>query len=160
MKILDFGQVRAEREDVQITRSGGIMGTPAFMSPEQAAGEPVGASSDLFSLGCVLYQLCCGRLPFGGKTILAVFHALANETPTPPAEIDPDVPEALSLLIMRLLAKAPEARPASAQAVIDAIRGVERQVAPRSAVGRPRPDAPSAARGQVFGRRGRRPRFG
>ena len=80
-KILDFGQARVEREDVQITHSGAIMGTPAFMSPEQAAGEPVSASSDLFSLGCVLYRLCCGRLPFQGKTILSVLSAAGISGP-------------------------------------------------------------------------------
>jgi serine/threonine protein kinase/regulation of enolase protein 1 (concanavalin A-like superfamily) len=128
-KILDFGQARAEREDVQITRSGTIMGTPAFMSPEQAEGEPVSSSSDLFSLGCVLYRLCCGQLPFQGKTILSVLNALASHTPIPPLEMRPEIPEGLSSLVMRLLAKSPDARPESAQVVVDALRSVERQLA-------------------------------
>ena len=72
VKILDFGMARSEREDVEITRSGAVMGTPAYMAPEQARGEPAGASSDLFSLGCVLYRLCTRRLPFEGESVIAV----------------------------------------------------------------------------------------
>ncbi len=131
VKILDFGQARAECEDVQITQSGAIVGTPAYMSPEQAAGEPPGTSSDLFSLGCVLYRLCCGRLPFQGNTILSVLNALASHTPTSPIEVAPDLPEGLSTLVSSLLAKNPSERPASAQAVSETIRTLERQLAAR-----------------------------
>ena len=81
MKILDFGMARSEREDVEITRTGAVMGTPAYMAPEQARGEPVGAGSDLFSLGCVMYRLCTGHLPFEGKTVIAVLTALSTITP-------------------------------------------------------------------------------
>ena len=77
VKILDFGMARSERDDVQITHSGTVVGTPAYMAPEQARGEAVGAGSDLFSLGCVLYRLCTGRLPFEGETIMAVLSALS-----------------------------------------------------------------------------------
>ncbi len=128
-KILDFGQARAESEDTQITRSGAIMGTPAFMSPEQAEGNPVTFATDLFSLGGVLYRLCCGRLPFEGKTILSVLNALATQTPTPPLAFRPETPERFSALVMRLLAKSPQARPPSAQAIVDEIRAIERQLA-------------------------------
>jgi serine/threonine protein kinase len=129
VKILDFGQARAEHEDVQITQSGAIMGTPAFMSPEQAEGEPVGAASDLFSLGCVLYRICSGRLPFEGKTILSVLSALASQTPRPPLDLRSDLPAELSALIMRLLEKSPLLRPGSAQEVADALRAIERRLA-------------------------------
>lgn len=127
-KILDFGQARAQREDVQITREGAIVGTPSFMSPEQAAGEPAYAPSDLFSLGCVLYRLCCGKLPFEGNTIISVLNALANHNPSPPIELDPEIPEDLNALVVSLLAKSPSARPPSAQAVYETIRGLERQL--------------------------------
>ena len=130
-KILDFGQARAESEDVQITRAGTIMGTPAFMSPEQAEGNPVGPKSDLFSLGCVLYRLCSGQLPFQGKTILSVLTALASQTPVPPLELRPEMPEELSSLVMRLLEKSPEVRPESAQAVVDELRAIDRRLAAR-----------------------------
>jgi serine/threonine protein kinase/regulation of enolase protein 1 (concanavalin A-like superfamily) len=128
-KILDFGHARATRDDSEITRAGTIMGTPAYMSPEQARGEPADASSDLFSLGCVLYRLLAGRLPFRGDTILGVLSALATETPPSPRSLRPETPAALDDLVMRLLAKPSAERPASAQAVVDAIRGIERQLA-------------------------------
>ncbi len=66
VKILDFGMARSEREVALITSPGAVMGTPVFMAPEQTRGEPAGTSSDLFSLGCVLYRLCTRRLPFEG----------------------------------------------------------------------------------------------
>ena len=128
-KILDFGHARAIREDVEITHAGTILGTPAYMAPEQARGEPADASSDLFSLGCVLYRLLTGRLPFEGRTILAVLTALATETPPSPRTLNPATPQALDDLVMRLLSKTPADRPASAQAVVEAIRGIERQLA-------------------------------
>jgi predicted Ser/Thr protein kinase/regulation of enolase protein 1 (concanavalin A-like superfamily) len=129
VKILDFGQARAEREDVQITQSGAIMGTPAFMSPEQAAGEPVEASGDLFSLGGVLYRLATGQLPFQGRTIIAVLNALSNQTPTRPRDLNPKLPPSVDALIMRLLEKDPARRPASATAVLETISEIERQLA-------------------------------
>lgn len=73
VKILDFGMARSERHDAHLTHPGTVMGTPAYMAPEQARGETAGAASDLFSLGCVRYRLCTGRSPFEGETILAVF---------------------------------------------------------------------------------------
>lgn len=129
VKILDFGQARTEREDVQITQSGAIVGTPAFMSPEQAVGEPTSPASDLFCLGSVLYRLCCGRLAFEGNTILAMLSALANKTPTPPIEIIPEIPPELSALISKLLEKRAEDRPESAQVVYESLRAIERQLA-------------------------------
>jgi serine/threonine protein kinase len=127
VKILDFGMARSERDEVHITHAGTVMGTPAYMAPEQARGETAGAASDLFSLGCVLYRLCSGRLPFEGESILAVLSALASVTPRSLREIEPAVGPALEELVSRLLAKDPSARPASAQAVVDAIRAVERE---------------------------------
>src|SRR5262245_5167376 len=67
VKILDFGLARASADQSQLTQTGAIIGTPAFMAPEQATGEKVGPQSDLFSLGCVLYRLCTGNMPFRGK---------------------------------------------------------------------------------------------
>jgi serine/threonine protein kinase/regulation of enolase protein 1 (concanavalin A-like superfamily) len=127
VKILDFGQVHAEREDVQITRAGAILGTPAFMAPEQARGEPVGVRSDLFSLGCVLYRLCCGRLPFEGPNVIATLTALASHNPAPPRESNSSLPPALDELVMRLIAKDPAERPASAPVVVEILRRIERQ---------------------------------
>jgi serine/threonine protein kinase len=127
VKILDFGLARAAPSDEQLTHEGAVLGTPAFMSPEQAAGQPVGPASDLFSLGAVLYLLCTGRRPFPGDNAYAILIALAKETPTPVAALNPDVPPPLADLVMRLLEKDPARRPASAREVAEAIYAVERK---------------------------------
>ena len=122
-KILDFGLARTQGHDVQITNPGSAVGTPAYMAPEQARGEGDDASCDLFSLGCVLYQLCTRRLPFPGTTVIAVLTSLSMDTPPLPRELNPALPPALDELIMRLLAKQPTDRPPTAQAVVEAIKG-------------------------------------
>ena len=131
VKILDFGMARSQREDVEITRSGAVMGTPAYMAPEQARGEPVGARSDLFSLGCVMYRLCTSRLPFEGESIMAVLSALSTTTPPGPLELRPGIPPALDELVSRLLAKDTADRPESAEIVVKEIRAIERDLLAR-----------------------------
>ena len=128
VKILDFGMARSDRDDVQITQTGTVLGTPAYMAPEQARGETASAGSDLFSLGCVIYRICAGRLPFEGGTIMAVLSALASDIPRSLREIEPEVSPALDELVARLLAKDPSARPASAVAVVASIRAIEREL--------------------------------
>jgi serine/threonine protein kinase/regulation of enolase protein 1 (concanavalin A-like superfamily) len=128
VKILDFGMARSEREDVEITGTGAVMGTPAFMAPEQARGEPAGASSDLFSLGCVLYRLCARRLPFEGNSVTAVLTSLSTATPPAPRDLNDRIPDSLSVLITRLLHKMPEARPVSADAVDKELLNIEREL--------------------------------
>ena len=103
VKILDFGMARSEREDVEITRTGAVMGTPAYMAPEQARGEPAGAGSDLFSLGCVLYRLCTLRLPFGGDSVMAVLTSIWTESPPAPRDLNDRIPASLSVLVMQLV---------------------------------------------------------
>ncbi len=104
------------------------MGTPAFMAPEQARGEPAGTSSDLFSLGCVLYRLCTRRLPFEGDSVIAVLTSISTETPPAPRDLNDRIPASLSVLIMRLLHKMPEARPVSAEVVLKELRSIEREL--------------------------------
>jgi formylglycine-generating enzyme required for sulfatase activity len=125
VKILDFGLARAAADEAHLTQSGAIVGTPAYMAPEQAAGASVDARCDLFSLGCVLYRLCTGVLPFKGKDSISTLMAVATENPKPPAAVNPEVPPALSELVMHLLAKKPEQRPPSAQVVAEALQGIE-----------------------------------
>ena len=124
VKVLDFGLARwadgqFDQGRSQMTAEGAIVGTPAFMAPEQARGEEVTAKSDLFSLGCVLYRLATGRAPFSGDTAVAVLSAVLTQPPRPVRELNAQVPERLATLIERLLAKWPSERPASAQAVLD-----------------------------------------
>ena len=128
VKILDFGLARVVRAATPLTQSGMIVGTPGFLSPEQAAGRPVDARSDLFSLGVVLYLLATGTMPFAGDDVLAILTALAVEHPRPIFERNPDLPEGLAHLIMRLLSKQPEMRPASAAEVIAILQAMETKV--------------------------------
>src|SRR5262249_51798179 len=102
-----------------LTQSGFIAGTPVYMAPEQAAGEPIDARTDLFSLGSVLYELCTGRPAFRAATTVAVIRRGCDETPRPIREGNSDIPEALGGLIDRLHAKKPADRPASAPEVAD-----------------------------------------
>ena len=109
VKLTDFGLAKAA-EDVKLTRTGFVAGTPLYMAPEQARGEGVDARSDLFSLGSVLYEAATGKHPFDGKTPLAVLRRVADETQPPLRELEPEVPHWLSDVIDRLLAKEPAER--------------------------------------------------
>jgi hypothetical protein len=129
VKVLDFGLARAAAGDSQLTQSGVIVGTPAYMAPEQAAGKPVDGRCDLFSLGCVLYRCSTGELPFRGPDTISTLMAVAMEQPRPPRAANADVPPALSDLIMRLLAKNPAGRPASARDVQLALEVIAREPA-------------------------------
>ncbi len=114
VKILDFGLARAIHDDAQEFKPGVILGTPAFMAPEQARGEEVDARADLFSLGCVLYRMLTGRMPFQGNDTFSVLTSHATEQPEPPCHLRSEIPSALSDLVMRLLSKDAESRVASA----------------------------------------------
>lgn len=128
VKILDFGLARPATEDTQLTSAGAIIGTPAYMSLEQARGTAVDSRTDLFSLGVVLYRMTTGNLPFSGKTAMAILTSLAVDEPTPPIETHPEVPFALSDLIMRLLAKDRENRPKSAAEVATTLRAIGKEL--------------------------------
>src|SRR5262245_33641342 len=123
VKLTDFGLARAA-DDASLTQTGLIAGTPLYMAPEQAAGEPIDARADLFSLGSVLYELCTGRPAFRAPTTAAVIRRVCDDTPRPIREVNPDVPEPLCRLIERLHAKRPADRPASAQEVADRLAGL------------------------------------
>lgn len=129
VKILDFGLVRMNERDLSLmTEQGAVVGTPAFMAPEQARGETVTPQSDLFSLGCVLYRLATGRSPFAGDSLVAVLSAVLSQTPKSVRELNSEVPERLAVLIERLLAKDPSQRPASAQEVQEELAAIGREL--------------------------------
>jgi WD40 repeat protein len=123
VKLLDFG-LAWRIGTAHLTQTGMVLGTPAYMAPEQARGETASPRSDLFGLGVVLYQMCTSRLPFSGPDVLAVLHALAVTDPVPPGRLRPDAPATLAELIQRLLAKRPEQRPASAAEVARALAAI------------------------------------
>jgi hypothetical protein len=118
VKLTDFGLARAV-DDASLTHAGVIAGTPLYMSPEQAAGEPIDHRSDLFSLGSVLYALCTGRPPFRADGAHAVLKRVIDDTPRPIQEVNPEIPGFLCDLIARLHAKKPAGRFASAREVAD-----------------------------------------
>ncbi|HKI34305.1 MAG TPA: serine/threonine-protein kinase [Gemmataceae bacterium] len=126
VKVLDFGLARNSRAEANLTQKGTILGTPAYMAPEQAQGRAVDQRTDLFSLGCVLYRACTGRLAFPGDDKIAILLSVSTQDPPPPAQVSRDVPSGLSDLVMRLLAKQPEARPQTAAAVAAALQELER----------------------------------
>jgi serine/threonine-protein kinase len=117
VKLLDFGLARAQ-DDVALTKSNLLFGTPEYMAPEQASSGPVGAKADLYAFGCVLFEMTTGRLPFeGAPTGLIYKHVY--EPPPRPKLLRPELPSALDTLVLRLLHKDPERRPASAYEVAD-----------------------------------------
>jgi serine/threonine protein kinase len=125
VKILDFGLARVAGDDSHLTQSGTILGTPAYMAPEQADGGEVDARADLFSLGTVLYEMATGKRPFQGDTYRDVLAAVVAHTPPPPRQLRPALPPALDRLIMRLLSKRPAQRPGSAQEVAETLRALQ-----------------------------------
>jgi len=151
VKILDFGLARASAQEKGVTQLGAIVGTPAYMAPEQARGETIAARCDLWSLGVVLYRACTGQLPFQGTDTVSTLLAVATQQPAAPAALNPEVPAGLSELVLKLLAKDPSQRPANAQAVVQALRQLEQQATqevPRTQAGsardRIKPASPGA----------------
>ncbi|WP_020471674.1 serine/threonine-protein kinase [Zavarzinella formosa] len=128
IKLLDFGLVRALKDDGRLTSSGVIIGTPAFMSPEQARGEAIDTRSDLFSLGGVLYFLCSGQLPFPSATSVGMLTSVALNQPQPIGQFNARLPEPVVRLIMELLEKNPDRRPQSATEVIRRIQEMENSI--------------------------------
>ena len=103
LKVTDFGIARAGAS--QMTEVGSIMGTAQYLSPEQARGVPVTASSDLYSLGVVLYEMLTGRTPFEGETSIEIAMKHLNEPPRPPSAFRPEIPPELDQIVLRALAK-------------------------------------------------------
>ncbi len=103
VKVTDFGIARIT--DSSRTKTGMVLGTPSYMSPEQLAGTKVTGQSDLFSLGVTLYQLACGRLPFEGESMTQLMYKIANIEPVSIQSVNPAVPECLAAIIERALAK-------------------------------------------------------
>jgi serine/threonine-protein kinase len=142
VKITDFGLARAV-DDASVTQSGVIAGTPQYMSPEQALGEPQDYRTDLFSLGSVLYTLCTGRPPFRAPSALAVLHRVAEDTPRPVREVNPEVPDWLESIVEKLMEKHPVDRFQSAAEVARLLEGHLAHLQQPGRIPRPEPAPPA-----------------
>ena len=119
VKITDFGLAKAE--DVRLTRTGALMGTPSYMAPEQVLGKETDPRSDIYSLGLVLHECLTGKTVFTGEDVL---EKQLNETPKPPSAFTDGIPEALDRIVMNCVAKKPEARYQTARALMDDLRRI------------------------------------
>src|SRR5918997_1695214 len=132
VKVTDFGIARAASSST-MTRTGSILGTAHYISPEQAMGEPVGPASDLYSLGIVLYEMLTGELPYDADTPLGIAMKHVNGRLRPPKEIDPSIPPGINAITCRLLAKQPEDRYASDAELIEDLERVVAGLEPANA---------------------------
>jgi serine/threonine-protein kinase len=140
VKVMDFGIARAMGDaGMTMTQTAAVIGTAQYLSPEQAKGEQVDARSDLYSTGCLLYELLTGRPPFIGDSPVAVAYQHVREAPNPPSYYDPEVPPVVDAIVMKALAKHPDERYQSADAMrLDLERALD---------GRPVAAAPTVAAG-------------
>ena len=120
VKVLDFGLARLVHEaegprPLDVTNPGQILGTVAYMSPEQARGENLGASSDVFSLGTIFYEMATGRHPFQADSSVATLFAIHAQAPVPPSKLNPHIPRQLEAIILAMLQKDPSLRPTAAE---------------------------------------------
>jgi serine/threonine-protein kinase len=147
VKVMDFGIARAlSSATAAMTQTSAVIGTAQYLSPEQARGEPVDARSDVYSTGCLLYELLCGHPPFTGDNPVSVAYQHVREDPVPPGEINPDVTPDIDAIVLKAMAKNPVNRYQSA--------GEMRADLLRAAAGRPVAATPvysSEERTQIIG---------
>ncbi len=135
-KVLDFGLAKMSQTSlsaidqeaptkIDLTGAGVVLGTVYYMSPEQTRGEPLDSRSDIFSLGCVLYETATGTLPFRGPSILSIAHDIASVDPVPPSRIRPGLPMEFDMIVERALAKDRERRYRSAAELAEALRSLK-----------------------------------
>ena len=124
LKVMDFGIARLAARRAELTEAGLVVGTPAYMPPEQLLAEPVDARSDLYAVGVVLYECLTGSLPFDAQSPISLIAMVLNERPRPPVEINAEIPPPLSDLILRLLAKKPDDRVQTAAELLRIVQGM------------------------------------
>jgi serine/threonine-protein kinase len=158
VKVLDFGIAKLRDAAGDDTTQGVILGTPNYLAPEQARGEPLDPRADLYSVGALLYELVSGRPPFAGRHPMAVLQAHLSEDPLPLRQVAPDASPALAAVVHRALSKRPEDRFPSAGEMRQALLAL-RGGAPRTRTGSPMPALGLASRADVedYERARRRP---
>jgi len=133
IKLLDFGIAKDTRElHTMVSQTGQVIGTPAYMSPEQCEGKPLDIRSDLYSLGVTAYQMLAGKLPFPGPTTMAFMKQHLLEEPPPLRESNPTVSEGMEAVVRKMLAKDPARRYQTPQDVLEDINRLRRNEAPRA----------------------------
>ena len=134
VKVLDFGLAKLQRGSEEgigsLTKSGTLVGSPPYMSPEQCEDLPLDAQSDIYSLGCVFYEMVAGRTPFVGSSPIDTLVKHMNEIPAPPSNYNPDVPSAVDVVLLKALSKHKHDRYASATEFGQALASVEVGVDP------------------------------
>jgi serine/threonine protein kinase len=121
VKVTDFGTAKILQFGT-MQQTAHVMGTPSYMSPEQVKGRAVDGRSDIFSLGVMLYEMVTGEKPFPGQNITTVIYKIVNEEPVPPRQIDPSIHPGISNVVMKALAKEPEARYQSCREMLEDLR--------------------------------------
>ena len=121
VKVTDFGTAKILQFGT-MQQTAHVMGTPSYMSPEQVKGRAVDGRSDIFSLGVLLYEMVTGEKPFPGQNITTVIYKIVNEGPVPPRQIDPSIHPGISNVVMKALAKEPEARYQSCREMLEDLR--------------------------------------
>ena len=158
IKVGDFGIARAATSST-MTRTGSILGTAHYISPEQAMGEPVGQGSDLYSLGVVLYEMLTGTLPYDAETSIGIAMKHVNGHLVSPRELNPEVPEGISAVTTKLLAKSPDERYANAGELIEDLERVLEGLEPaasKTTRARNRPVPPAQTQVMAAPKRARR----
>lgn len=135
VKVADFGVARIESSSM--TQVGTVIGTPAYMSPEQLAGQTVDSRSDIYSAGVVLYQLLTGDRPYHGNNLTSIYHQALNSEPVPPSKIAMTVPPAFDPVVARAMAKRPQERYATAAQFAAAIGGAATEQTAAATSGEP-----------------------
>jgi eukaryotic-like serine/threonine-protein kinase len=120
VKVADFGIAKLQEAD-DLTRTGTILGTAAYVAPEQVQGQPVDGRTDQYAVGCVLYEALTGRQPFAGDTPVALAVSRLEGNPLPPLALQPDVPKGLEAVVLRMIARHPEGRFGDAGEAADAL---------------------------------------
>jgi serine/threonine-protein kinase len=152
-KVVDFGIAKAMQEGAgeALTRTGLVIGTPEFMSPEQLLGDPIDARSDLYALGCILHLMLTAAPAFEAPTREQMIKRRLSENPPHAQELDPGIPDSIDRVIVKLLARSPDDRYGSAAEVRDALSGMHTRRLSSDGTPLPRKETPRSAQTIVFG---------
>jgi len=148
VKVADFGIARAFDDQEQLTRTGAVIGTATYFSPEQAQGFTADSRSDIYSLGVVMYELLTGQPPFHGESPVAVAYQHVREEPEPPSDLNPNIPPGLESVVLAAMAKHPDDRYQSAE---DLAMDLRRVLAGQVPLAAPENEAPTRMMGAVGG---------